>query len=309
MPDDTLWDDLQEQCEALDPRDELVTPLSDRPFRVEAVLDDRIVIRFPDSDEERPLWRDQFEVFADRLGDESIEVAQLGPAVGPYAAVLSLSTRYVADGETITRAPDEAAAGASPYLVPASAARTRPERVHDDALLLADALDRVDATEPSALATDALTDLYVLLSDVQRGADRVRRTVADPLLDRLGPDQELSGRFGTVHRTTRDRRRAKDDETVLDAIDDHGIPREWVLGVDSDKLDVVVAVTDLDADEVYDVEEQTYVQKTGVDEEEKYAHLQGLSDRLDALDGERGESLRRELDDLEDRIDQALSAA
>jgi hypothetical protein len=190
----------------------------------------------------------------------------------------------------------------------AAGARSAPERVHDDAVLLADQLDRVDATAPAALATDVLTDVYVLLSDVQRGADRLRRRVGEPLLDRLGPDQQLSGRFGTIHRTSRERRRAKDDETVFEALDERGIPHEWVLGVDPDKLDVILAVTDLTEDGVYDIDEQVYVQQTGVEEGEKYAHLQGLADRLEAVDGPDEESLRNDLDALEERIDQALSA-
>lgn len=73
------------------------------------------------------------------------------------------------------------------------------------------------------------------------------------------------------------------------------------------QLDVVLAVTDLDEDAVYDIEEQVYVQKTGV-EEEKYARLQGLADRIDELDGEAGEALREDLLALEERLDEALSA-
>lgn len=187
-------------------------------------------------------------------------------------------------------------------------ARTDPERLHDDAVLLADALDRLEPVDPETLETASLTDLYVLLSDVQHEADRLRQTARDSLLARLGPDQELHGRYGTVHRTVRERRRPKDAETVFDALDEHGIPREWVLGVDSDKLDVVLAVTDLEEDEVYDVDEQVYVQKTAVEEDEKYARLQGLAERLDELDGPDSERLREDLLDLEERLDEALSA-
>jgi sirohydrochlorin ferrochelatase len=95
---------------------------------------------------------------------------------------------------------------------------------------------------------------------------------------------------------------------VLDALDEHGIPREWVLGVDPETLDVVLAVTDLSEDEVYDVDEQEYAQKTGTDEREKFSHLQGLADRLDELEGEASEDIREDLAALEERIDEALSA-
>jgi len=301
-----LWDSLRDECETLDPATELLTPVSDRPFRVEATFENHIVVRFQDSGEERSLRRTQFETLDDRLDDGPIPLDDLPPGVEPYAAVLSLSPEHVSDGDTLSRVPDEADAGESLHLVPPSEARTPPETVHDDAVLLADLLDRLDAEDPASLDTETLTDLYVLLSDVQRGADRIRGTVRDPLLDRLGPEQELRGRFGTVRRTTRERRQPKDDETVLDALDDHGIPHEWVLGVDPDKLDVVLAVTDLTESEVYDVSEQVYVQKTGVDEDEKFSWLQGLADRLDDVD--ESEDLHDELVDLERRIDEALSA-
>jgi hypothetical protein len=143
---------------------------------------------------------------------------------------------------------------------------------------------------------------------VQHEADRLRQTARESLLSRLGPDQELHGRFGTVRRTTRERRRPKDDETIFDALSEHGIPREWVLGIDADKLDVVLTATDLEEAEVYDVEEQAYVQKTEVEEEEKYSRLQGLAERIEEVDGEEGEELREDLRDLEARLDEALSA-
>lgn len=306
--DNAIWDDLREESERLDLGAQLVTPVSDRPFRIEATFGDRIVVRFEDSGEERPLWREQFEVLVDRLADGPIAVSDLPPGVEPYATVLSLAADYVADGETIRHAPDETAGGESPFLVPPEEARTPPERVHDDALLLAYLLEHLDAADPESLDTATLADLYVLLSDVQRGTDRLRGSARGPLLDRLGPDQELSGQFGTVRRTTRERRQPKDDETVLAALDEYGIPHEWVLGVDPDKLDVVLAVTDVSEDDVYDVHEQVYVQKTGVDEREKFSRLQGLADRIDEVEGVEGEGLREELADLEARLDEALSA-
>jgi hypothetical protein len=303
-----VWSGLREQCEGLDPGAELVTPLSGRRFRISATFSDRIVVRFEDSDEERSLWREQFQVLVDRPGDAEIDLAELAPGVEPYATVLSLSGDYRAGDGTLAYAPDEAEPGESPYLVSAAAARAPPERVHDDALLLAALLERVGDRDPASLETETLTDLYVLLSDVQRGTDRLRRTAREPILARLGPGQSLSGRFGTVRRTTREYRRPKDDEVVLDALDEHGIPREWVLGVDPETLDVVLAVTDLSEDEVYDVDEQEYAQKTGTDEREKFSHLQGLADRLDELEGEASEEIREDLAALEERIDEALSA-
>jgi hypothetical protein len=301
-----FWTRLRQACDRLDPGSALETPVSERLFEIEGTFDDRIEIRFQDSGEERSLRREQFEVVVDRLDEGPLAIDSLPPGVEPYAAVLSLSPEYVSDGGSVSWAPDTAVGGQSPHSVSPEEARTRPERVHDEAVLLADLLDRLNVEDISSLDTERLTDLYVLLSDVQRGADHLRRSVSEPLLARLGPNQELHGRFGTVRRTTRERRYPKDDETVLDALDEYGIPHEWVLGVDPDKLDVVLAVTELRESAVYDVEEQVYVQKTRVDEDEKLSRLRGLANRLEEIDG--GEELQADIADLERRLDETLSA-
>jgi hypothetical protein len=304
-----LWDAVTERCAALEPGSELVTPLSNRPFRVRELSTDHLRIRFDDSGEKRVLRREQFGVLADRLAEHRLAVSELPPGVEPYAAVLTLLADFGVADDEIAYAPGLETGGGSPYLLSPAEARTRPERLRDDALLLADVLDTSDPVAPETLETDALTDLYVLLSDVQHEADRLRQTAREALLSRLGPDQELHGRFGTVRRTTRERRRPKDDETVFNALKMHDIPREWVLGVAPDKLDVVVAATDLEADDVYDVEEQVYVQKTDVEEGEKYSRLQGLAARIEEVDDdETAAELREELLTLETRLDEALSA-
>ena len=307
MDSDDTWTALRTQCEALEPGAELITPVSERPFGIERTAADRIVVRFGDSGERQSLWREQFVVFLERLDEGAVAIERLQPGVEPYASVVTLSGEYAVDDGTISDDPD-AVGGESPFLVSAADARAPPERVHDDSLLLAALLEHLDVDDPAALETDSLTDLYVLASDVQHGADRLRRSARAPLLERLGPGQQLHGRYGTVRRTTRERRRPKDAETVFAALDDHGIPREWVTGIDRNKLDVVLAVTELEEAAVYDVDEDVYVQKTGVDEDEKYARLQGLADRIDDLDGAEGKALREELDDIEDRLEEALSA-
>jgi len=304
-PDDT-WTSLRKQCEALEPGAELITPVSERPFGIERTAADRIVVRFGDSGERQSLWREQFVVVLERLEEGAVAIERLQPGIEPYASVVTLTDEYAVDDGTISSDPD-AVVGESPFLVSAADARAPRERVHDDALLLAALLERLETDEFAALETDSLTDLYVLTSDVQHGTDRLRRSAREPLLERLGPDQQRHGRYGTVRRTTRERRRPKDAETVFAALDDYGIPREWVTGIDRDKLDVVLAVTELETDEVYDVTDDVYIQKTGVDEDEKYSRLQGLADRIDDLDDTEGDALREELADIEKRLDEALS--
>lgn len=311
MTFDSIWRALRDRCGAIDPDTVLVTPSSERPFRVVSTDDDRIVIRYVETDDERVLWRNQFDVLYDRMAPDSegLSFSDLPPGVEPYVSVLSLAPQYAVDRSTGTISHSTAdEREESPFLRPEWTTRTPPERVHDDAILLADLLERHDVESPRSLSSDALVDLYVLLSDVQHGTDRIRQDIRDVLLDYIGPDARLHGQFGTVHRTSREVRRLNDEETVLAAIDEHGIPREWVMGIDPSKLDVVLAVTDLDESDVYTIEEQVYVQKTEVEEGEKQSRLQGLKDRLATLEDTEAEELRADIEQLEDRIDALLAA-
>ena len=312
MPFDTVWYEITDRCERLDPDEVLVTPSSERAFEVVFAASDRIVVRYADSERERPLQYDQFQVLHDRLESEDgqLSLADLPSGVEPYVAVLSLVPRYTVDESAgvLRRATPDEEGGESPFVRPAWVGRTPPERVHDDAVLLADALDRFDVSDPESVPVERLIDAYVLLSDVQRGADRLRREVGDGLLEFVGPDDRLHGRFGTVTRAERERRHLRDEEAVLDALDREGIPHDWVLGIDRDKLDVVLATTDLEESDVYDVEETVYLQKTGVDESEKQSRLQGLRDRLEALDTDEGDALRQEIDGIEARLDALLAS-
>ena len=331
---ETLWRELRERCAALGDELVLVTPGSERPFVVVSTDDDRIVVAYhgvtvqaDDRGDERVLWRNGFDVLYRRLTDdgETLTVSSSPPGVEPYVAVLSLSSRFAVDGDTIVAvAADEGATDEgettrtghgeadelqSTFVRPAWEVRSTPERVHDDALLLADALERYDlrSRDVESLSTDDLVNLYVLLSDVGSEADRLRRAAGEALQDRLGPDDRVHGQFGSVTRTRRSRRRVKAAEDVFAALDAEGIPREWVLGVDTDRLDVVLSVTELEESAVYDVEEQVYVQKTGVEEAEKQSRLRGLKERLADLDDEEAADLHAEIEGLEERIEEVLA--
>lgn len=331
MTFDTVWREIRKACSALDPDAVLVTPSSEQPLIVETVAEDRIVVAYRERDEERILWREQFEVLYERLreagevgGTEDedereaagLSLTALPSGVEPYVAVASLASAFAVEDDTFLVRESEADAGTlgeSPFVRAEWEVRTRPERVHDDALLLAEELERYDTPELDAetletASSGELVNLYVLLSDVQRGADTFRKTVGDVLLNRIGPADELHGQFGTVHRTRRERRRLKPDEEILERLSEGGIPHEWVLGVDREKLDVVLAVTDLEEEAVYDVEQQTYVQKTGVEEAAKRSRLQGLKDRLAQVSDGEAEAIRDEIEDLETRIEETLAA-
>jgi hypothetical protein len=120
-----------------------------------------------------------FDVLADRLADHRLAVAELPPGVEPYTTVLTLLADFGVKDDEIASVPDTEMGGGSPYLLSPAEARTRPERLHDDALLLADLLDTSDPIALETLETDTLTDMYVLLSDVQHEADRLRQTARE----------------------------------------------------------------------------------------------------------------------------------
>lgn len=302
------WNTLLEELDELPESAMLVTPLSHKRFSITDVQQQRVIIEFDETDEQRPLQRDQFETLYRRISDESdgFEIDRLPPDADPYPAVLSLHPRFEIDedrgviieteGPTTSQLLEEEATGES-------VDRTEPDLdVYADALLLVDALERhdVDAFEESE--TDTLVNLYTLLSDVQRNADELRKDVADVLLTRLHHDRPVAGPFGAVQRTTRRNRSLKDDEEVLETLEAAGIERERVLGVDRSKAHDALDVTELSESDVYEIEEGEYVRKAEVDEERKETRLQGLKDQLAATDGEKVSELREEIEELEARI-------
>jgi hypothetical protein len=91
---------------------------------------------------------------------------------------------------------------------------------------------------------------------------------------------------------------------VLATLEEAGIDRERVMGVDRDKVDDALDVTEISESDVYEVEESEYVRKADVNEERKETRLQGLKDQLAATEGEEAEELRHEIEELEDRIEE-----
>ncbi|WP_123533706.1 hypothetical protein [Halosimplex salinum] len=311
MTFDARWRTLRERCDSLDPDAVLVTPGDERVFAVDRTDETAILVTFRD-DGERTLRRDQFEVLADRVAEDPLSLDELPPGVGPYVSVLSLAPGFAVEAGALEATDGTAAesedGATSPFRRSRWDVRRPPEEVHDDALLVADWLERHDATELGRLSSEDAVDLYVLLSDLQWGADDLRRGVGDELLDSLGPDGRLHGQYGSVTRTGRERRQLKDEDEILNRLDEEGVPHEWVLGVDEEKLDVVVATTNVDERDVYDVHDQYYVQKTSVESGAKRSRLQGLKDRLDDLGDEDADELRDEIETLEARIDDLLAA-
>ena len=314
MPFSVSWHTLLDELEELPEGSTLITPLSHDRFRVTDVQEQRVVIELLDKDidETRPLQRNQFETLYRRIQDEpdGFELDRLPPDADPYPAVLSLHPRFQIDEDRGVIVETEGPA-TSQLLDSGDEAdaepedRTEPELdVYADALLLVDALERHKVEVLEEMDTDALVNLYTLLSEVQRNANDLRKDVADVLLNRLHHDRPVSGPFGSVQRTTRRNRSLKNDEEVLETLEEAGIDRERVLGVDRGKVDDALDVTELSESDVYEIKESEYVRKTGVDEERKETRLQGLKDQLAAAEGDEAEELREEIEELEDRIEE-----
>jgi hypothetical protein len=246
---------------------------------------------------------------------DGFDLDRLPPDADPYPTVLSLHPRFEVDeragtitdtdGPTTTQLADPTHASSSR----GETERAEPEELalYGDALLLIDVLERHAVSDLETLGTPVLVNLYTLLSDVQRSADDLRHEVADTLLDRIHHDQPTHGQYGTVQRTSRRRRTLKDEEDVLATLEAAGIDRERVLGIDREKVDDALEVTDLSESDVYDIDEQAYVRKADVNEDTKQSRLQGLKDRLAATESEEADALRTEIKELEARIDELTS--
>ena len=305
------WSNLRENVEALQSTATLITPLSRKAFAVADVQEHRVLIQYRDDDETIPLQKAQFETLYERVSDSHGEfnLDRLPPDAEPYATVLSLHPRFEVDDRAGTLTESDQSTG-SPLVEAQSGSVDSDETEHEepdldvyaDALLLIDALERHDIASLEAVETPALVNIYTLLSDVQRNANDLRKSVRSVLLNRLYHDQPVSGQFGSVQRTTRRNRSLKDDELVLNAFEAAGIERERLTTVDSSKVDEALDVTELSESDVYDIEPSEYVRKADVDEQEKETRLQGLKDQLEATEGEEADDLREEIEELEERI-------
>ncbi|QAU14555.1 hypothetical protein EKH57_17955 (plasmid) [Halorubrum sp. BOL3-1] len=306
------WHNLLEQLDELPEGATFRTPLSDDRFRITGVQEHRVIIKFTDSGESKPLQQDQFETLYRRVTDseDGFELDRLPPDADPYPAVLSFHPRFeVNDDQGVIIETEEPTTsllldeGAPPDPDPDE--RTEPDLdVYADALLLVDALERHEVTALEAVETGVLIDLYTLLSDVQRNADDLRKEIADTLLDRLHHDRPVSGSYGSVQRTARTNRSLKDDDEVLDTLEAAGIDRDRVLSVDRGKVDDALEVTDVAESDVYEAEETEYVRKAEVDEDRKETRLQGLKDQLAVSDSDDADQLRDEVEELESRIEE-----
>lgn len=313
------WHTLLDHLEELPDDATLLTPLSNDPIQIDDIQEQRVIVEFRDRDVDpvRPLQREQFETLHRRITDSdgAFDLDRLPPDADPYPAVLSLHPRFEIDedagvirehdGPTTSQLLDIEATDEDHQT---EIDRSEPDLdVYADALLLVDALERHELDAIDQLETEALVNLYTLCSDVQRNADSLRKDIADVLLSRLHHDQPVSGPFGSVQRTSRRNKSLKDEQTVIERLEQAGVEREQVTSLDRSKVDDALDVTELGESDVYDIAESEYVRKADVDDQQKETRLQGLKDQLAASDHEDASDLRDEVEQLESRIDELTS--
>jgi len=310
------WHTLITELEEIPEEATLVTPLSHDHFTISDIQEQRVIVQFPDRDIDpnQPLQREQFETLYERITDAygGFELDRLPPDAEAYPAVWSLHPRFEIDeeqGVIVERDGPTSSqvieTSSDPNENISEADRTEPDlAVYADALLLIDALERYEVEYLEGLETDELVNIYTLLSDVQRNANELRQEVRSVLLNRLHHDQPVTGQYGSVQRTSRRNRTLKDDDEVLEVLEEAGIDRERVTSVDSSKVDEALEVIEVSESEIYDIEQSDYVRKAEVHDEQKETRLQGLKDQLAAAEGEEADELREEVEELEARIEE-----
>lgn len=202
------WDTLLRELEELPDEATLITPLSHDRFTISDVQNQRVIVEFLDRDIDpnQPLQRDQFETLYRRITDAhgGFELDRLPPDADAYPAVWSVHPRFEIDEEQGVIIEREGPTSSQLLDTQSEedivdADRTEPDlAVYADALLLVDALERHDVEYLEGMETDALVNIYTLLSDVQRNANELRKDVRSVLLNRLHHDQPVAGQYGSV---------------------------------------------------------------------------------------------------------------
>jgi len=182
-----MWYTILEELEEVPADAIFVTPLSDRPFRLEDTQKHRLLISYRDQNNTLPLKRSQFEQLYDRLNDahQGFDLGRLPADAEPYATILSIHPQFEVDQQEgvlkNTETPTPSSLVDAPLDVEDQTATSREEPdlpVYSDSLLLVDALERYDATNLSMMDTSELVNLYTLCSAVLNRHTAVEFTVS-----------------------------------------------------------------------------------------------------------------------------------
>lgn len=130
-------------------------------------------------------------------------------------------------------------------------------------------MEAIPEEDLGIMAEEDLVDAYIVSAELSDSADDFRKEVKSELMDRMDGDK-ASGKLGTVTRVTRSNWRVGDEEEVLGVLAREGVNPEHVKEVDSKKVER--QVENIDSIEKKDILQDgsySYLQKTGVDQEEK----------------------------------------
>jgi len=99
MPFSITWHTILEQLEEVPADATFVTPLSDRPFKLEDIQEHRLIISYRDQNTTLPLKRTQFEQLYDRVDDahQGFNLDRLPADAEPYATMLSIHPQFEVD--------------------------------------------------------------------------------------------------------------------------------------------------------------------------------------------------------------------
>jgi len=225
------WHNLLERLDELPKGATFRTPLSNDRFQITGVQEHRVIIRFTDSGESRPLLKDQFETLYRRVSDshDGFDLDRLPPDADPYPTVLSLHPRFeVNDDRGVIIETEEPTTSLlldeDPPLCLILLSTNERCQISTSTRMRSCLSTRLNATRwrRSKMSRQGRSSTCIPCSDVQRDADDLRKEIADTLLDRLHHDRPVSGSYGSVQRTARTNRSLKDDDEVLDTLNQLG---------------------------------------------------------------------------------------
>jgi hypothetical protein len=152
-----------------------------------------------------------------------------------------------------------------------------------DALVLLELAREYDLSSLEDLGTWQLADLYSLLADLKNSADDARQDVRDELLENVSEDRTIPADLGSVSRTTYNYRQVADEARVHRALADAGVDPEEVRSFDKSKLKDAIEETDLDEDDVFDVDERPTIRISESHDDRRRRHFERLDDEIRSL--------------------------
>lgn len=152
-----------------------------------------------------------------------------------------------------------------------------------DALVLLELAREYDLSSLEDLGTWQLADLYSLLADLKNSADDARQDVRDELLENVSEDRTIPADLGSVSRTTYNYRQVADEAHVHRALADAGVDPEEVRSFDKSKLKDAIEETDLDEDDVFDVDERPTIRISESHDDRRRRHFERLDDEIRSL--------------------------